>query len=118
MPHAPVHGAGKVSSCKRARRLQLSADALSKARALRETYFVKLEAIYNARQTLNLEAVKALLPEDIGKLPHVSAMACVACESCQRAKVVTLRTWAALSDRMATLAAVANGCCCRCCCWN
>jgi hypothetical protein len=47
-------------------RLQLSPQALSRASTLRETYLQKLDCIYNERQTLNLEAVKALLPEEVG----------------------------------------------------
>lgn len=47
-------------------RLHLTCEAVQKAETLRDVFLKKLDDIYNARQSLNLEAVKALLPEDAG----------------------------------------------------
>lgn len=47
-------------------RLHLSDSAKRTARALRAQYLKRVEGIYSERHELNLEAVKVLLPADVG----------------------------------------------------
>jgi hypothetical protein len=49
-------------------RLQLEEAARDHALQLRERYMVKLQELFHERQALNLEAVKVLLPQEVGAL--------------------------------------------------
>jgi len=53
-------------------RLQLTPEAVRQALALREQYLRRLEELYVERQALNLQAVKVLLPEDVGARPPLA----------------------------------------------
>lgn len=49
-----------------ARQCELSQDQVAKVRVLRAEHLRKLEAIYNARQKLNLQTISVLLPSSSG----------------------------------------------------
>lgn len=46
---------------------ELNSDQVAKVRVLRAEHLRKLEAVYNGRQKLNLEAISVLLPANVGR---------------------------------------------------